>query len=634
MRKTKWMALLTAVCLLLCLLPVNALAAETDEDAAATAEEPVLCEEEVPAEELVLCEEEVPAEETKPAAGVPENETDADEDAAATAEEPVLCEEEVPAEETKPAAGVPEDTTDAPDAAEETEEAVAPLAASMPGGPGFGGHGGWDKGEPDKKEDKTTFVYVYAQVTGNTAGLTLNGHGWYTLGYVELPGEYKASRDLPDTAYVVSEVLGSSFVRYAANTSINLSDVSFSAPHWVSNGADNYVGSGWTIHLDGTINISQKYGTVKIVCKDENGKVLYTSAAALYREGTSLAFSEANAPAIGGYAFQSVDKEAYTVAANREQTITYTYSLIPVETPTPVPTATPTVAPTEAPTATPTAAPTEAPTATPTAVPTEAPTATPTTAPTEAPTATPTPVPTEAPTATPTAAPTEAPTATPTAAPTEAPTTTPTAVPTEAPTATPTAAPTEAPTATPTPVPTEAPTATPTAAPTEAPTEAPTAAPTATPATTPATALLTVPTATPSAAPSSEPDTEPSFTPEWEIIDDMDTPLSAFPGAWALVNLICTVLTVLLSAALLAGLAGKRSKEEENKQNRKMFWRVMSLVPAALAVILFLLTENLRDPMVLVDRWTLLMIILALVETLVAVFSRKTKENADTEAKA
>ena len=114
----------------------------------------------------------------------------------------------------------------------------------------------------------------------------------------------------------------------------------------------------------------------------------------------------------------------------------------------------------------------------------------------------------------------------------------------------------------------------------------------------------------------------------------MDTPLSAFPGAWALVNLICTVLTVLLSAALLAGLAGKRSKEEENKQNRKTFWRVMSLVPAPLAVLVFLLTENLRDPMVLVDRWTLLMVILALVEMLVAVFSRKTKENADTEAKA
>ena len=568
MRKTKWMALLTAVCLLLCLLPVNALAAETDEDAAATAEEPV------------------------------------------------LCEEEVPAEETKPAAGVPEDTTDAPDAAEETEEAAAPLAASMPGGPGFGEHGGWDKGEPDKEENKTTFVYVYAQVTGNTAGLTLNGHGWYTLGYVELPGEYRAGKELPDTAYVVSEVLGSSFVRYAANTSINLSDVSFSAPHWVSNGADNYVGSGWTIHLDGTINISQKYGTVKIVCQDENGNVLYTSAAALYREGTSLAFGEANAPAIGGYAFRSVDMEVYTVAANREQTITYTYSLLPVETPTPVPTATPTAAPTEAPTATPTAVPTEAPTATPTAAPTEAPTATPTAAPTEAPTATPTAAPTEAPTAPPTAAPTEAPTATPTAVPTEAPTATPTPMP----------APTEAPT--------EAPTAAPTATPTPVPTAIPTAAPTATPAATPATALLTVPTATPSAAPSSEPDTEPSFTPEWEIIDDMDTPLSAFPGAWALVNLICTVLTVLLSAALLAGLAGKRSKEEENKQNRKTFWRVMSLVPAAIAVIVFLLTENLRDPMVLVDRWTLLMVILALVETLVAVFSRKTKENTDTEAKA
>ena len=49
------------------------------------------------------------------------------------------------------------------------------------------------------------------------------------------------------------------------------------------------------------------------------------------------------------------------------------------------------------------------------------------------------------------------------------------------------------------------------------------------------------------------------------------------------------------------------------------------------AVIAFILTENMRLPMVLVDKWTLLMVIIALVQLLVAYFSKKTQEPEQPE---
>lgn len=90
--------------------------------------------------------------------------------------------------------------------------------------------------------------------------------------------------------------------------------------------------------------------------------------------------------------------------------------LIPMPTPTPAETATPT----DTPTITPTETPTETPTITPTETPTDTPTITPTETPTSPPTDTPTVTPTETPTDTPTVTPTEtpSPTVTPTSTPT------------------------------------------------------------------------------------------------------------------------------------------------------------------------------------------------------------------------
>ena len=147
----------------------------------------------------------------------------------------------------------------------------------------------------------------------------------------------------------------------------------------------------------------------------------------------------------------------------------------------------------------------------------------------------------------------------------------------------------------------------------------------------------------PVTGPTPTPDpTEPTPTPELEDIEDPDTPTTGYTSAWALVNLICAILTVIFSVVLLIGLAGKKTKTEEAENGeevgkeikKKKFWRFFSIVPALAAVIVFLLTEDMRLPMVFVDRWTLLMVIIGLVQALVMVFAKKTKKDPDEEEEA
>ena len=147
----------------------------------------------------------------------------------------------------------------------------------------------------------------------------------------------------------------------------------------------------------------------------------------------------------------------------------------------------------------------------------------------------------------------------------------------------------------------------------------------------------------PVTGPTPTPDpTEPTPTPELEDIEDPGTPTTGYTSAWALVNLICAILTVIFSVVLLIGLAGKKTKTEEAENGdevekeikKKKFWRFFSIVPALAAVIVFLLTEDMRLPMVFVDRWTLLMVIIGLVQALVMVFAKKTKKDPDEEEEA
>ncbi|MBQ3393972.1 MAG: InlB B-repeat-containing protein [Oscillospiraceae bacterium] len=150
---------------------------------------------------------------------------------------------------------------------------------------------------------------------------------------------------------------------------------------------------------------------------------------------------------------------------------------------------------------------------------------------------------------------------------------------------------------------------------------------------------------TPPEEPIEEPEI-PEAEPEPEIIPEPDTP--AAQPVWALINLISTILAGGLSLGMLGTYFTKKKEEEEDENGEKVkkeddedddnvkkhgFTRLLSLVPGIGSIVTFLLTENMKNPMVLTDKWTLLMVVMALANVLLAFLSRKTKKDEEEEDK-
>ena len=229
---------------------------------------------------------------------------------------------------------------------------------------------------------------------------------------------------------------------------------------------------------------------------------------------------------------------------------------------------------------------------------------------------------------------------------------------------------------TPTPIPSEEPTPTP--APTEEPTPTPAPNPNPNPATptpTPVAPVVPATVATPTPKPTATPSTTPSDNGGkgdgnndgeiGETINDNETPLAngediadnATPlaglgtGAWALINLILTIVTTLLSILLLIGYIGKKKKALEDEdgnvvldengkevmeyeKNKKGLWRLISIIPALIAIIVFIFTEDMTLPMIFVDKWTILHVVIALVQVVVMVLCKKKKDENDEDENA
>jgi len=58
---------------------------------------------------------------------------------------------------------------------------------------------------------------------------------------------------------------------------------------------------------------------------------------------------------------------------------------------------------------------------------------------------------------------------------------------------------------------------------------------------------------------------------------------------------------------------------------------MLTLLPGIGAIVAFILTENMRNPMVFTDRWTLLMVIISLVQLVLVVFGAKKEKEPKTE---
>ena len=118
-------------------------------------------------------------------------------------------------------------------------------------------------------------------------------------------------------------------------------------------------------------------------------------------------------------------------------------------------------------------------------------------------------------------------------------------------------------------------------------------------------------------------------------ITDSQSPL-AINSSWALLNLIMTIITGIISAVLLVGIFGKKEDENEDGEEveikRHRLARFMSLIPAIGAAIIFIITEDMSNPMALIDGWTILMAVILLIQVVVAMIAKKSKdENEDDE---
>ena len=174
----------------------------------------------------------------------------------------------------------------------------------------------------------------------------------------------------------------------------------------------------------------------------------------------------------------------------------------------------------------------------------------------------------------------------------------------------------------PTPVP---PTPTPGPGPDPEPTPVPPAAPGPAPVTP---GVTPTPTPTPDPvkpvepAPETKTEVVPAKTTE-DIADDA-TPQAAI-GTWALLNLICAVITVVFSILGLLFRSKKEEDDEENEDQKIQYarygqWKWMGTIVSVVSVIEFFMTEDYTLPIALIDKWTVIMVFLTAI-ALVAFFS-------------
>ena len=120
-----------------------------------------------------------------------------------------------------------------------------------------------------------------------------------------------------------------------------------------------------------------------------------------------------------------------------------------------------------------------------------------------------------------------------------------------------------------------------------------------------------------------------------EVLNADGTPLATANASWALVNLLLALVTILMSVLLLITyLKGKKKQQDQPETkdeaiNRKASMRVLSALPMIAAIVTFFLTEDMTLPMSWVDKWTWIMAIYAVVSVLIAILSRKKREDRD-----
>ena len=139
----------------------------------------------------------------------------------------------------------------------------------------------------------------------------------------------------------------------------------------------------------------------------------------------------------------------------------------------------------------------------------------------------------------------------------------------------------------------------------------------------------------------------PKAEPKEEKVEKEKTPKARPEKFWALINLICAIVTVLFGLLLLISKRHKNKddeddetkdqtttnedEEKEQEKKRGAFTRVLAVLIAILSVVFFLVTEDLSLRWTWTDQWTIWMVVIGFVQIVVFFVGRKWKNVDDDD---
>ena len=139
----------------------------------------------------------------------------------------------------------------------------------------------------------------------------------------------------------------------------------------------------------------------------------------------------------------------------------------------------------------------------------------------------------------------------------------------------------------------------------------------------------------------------PKAEPKEEKVEKEKTPKARPEKFWALINLICAIVTVLFGLLLLISKRHKNKDDEddetkdqtttnddeesEQEKKRGAFTRVLAVLIVILSVVFFLVTEDMSLRWTWTDQWTIWMVVIGLVQIVVFFVGRKWKNVDDDE---
>lgn len=109
-----------------------------------------------------------------------------------------------------------------------------------------------------------------------------------------------------------------------------------------------------------------------------------------------------------------------------------------------------------------------------------------------------------------------------------------------------------------------------------------------------------------------------------EVIEDNTTPLSVMSGHWALINLIITILSIIFTIILVIFCIREKTDKDKPKEERKItkrciFSKIINVLFSIILIVLFILTQDMSLPMELTDEFTIITLIIFILQLIVFV---------------